>query len=289
MELENIKDIIQESGETKNQIVLTCTATAKNKYAEQAVNWTINFEKFNDMWVGTSLSMGYEEFQLYDEIPEGDIGGIITQNYLNTAYFEIQDIQVDTESRTVAVHCIQYADYWSFYSETDVNINLRWDDSNMEWVYSNTEYINDPTYVISSDISLDYERNSKNLSESFSIEQDNTAKGIYQLKNYHCTYYNRYDLFSPQTHHKLDNQVITWQFKSGYELFDRDYGIGTLIASYRSTNSRIIRFIVNGDTLYYISPYNITETLSIKTDIQRGELGFWSKDVTLWQGQIERT
>ena len=94
MSIEELRDIVQEPGETQNKRIITCTVVASNKYAMQTANWTLEFEQFDGEWVGTSGTMGHSEYQLTNEISEEDFAQVAFSEYVPAGLFDSPDFEV---------------------------------------------------------------------------------------------------------------------------------------------------------------------------------------------------
>lgn len=280
MSIEELRDIVQEPGETQNKRIITCTVVASNKYAMQTANWTLEFEQFDGEWVGTSGTMGHSEYQLTNEISEEDFAQVAFSEYVPAGLFDILDLKTDFEAETATAHILCYSFYETFYGCSEGTATVRWNPSNMcwEWFRQNVELSN-YTITLSTDLSVHFERQDKDLYEVFDIVRESEATNNFCLKNYYCNYNNYYELFTPYREYKYELDDIVLDFQS------YSYGSELRVAipavdSIRSKEANIV-FYISGQTLYYVSPHNTTEKVAIKTDLP---LGNYDEFTNLWPG-----
>lgn len=280
MSVGELNNIVQETGEAQNKCVITCTAVASNKYAEQTANWTLIFEQFEGEWVGTSGTIGYNEYRLINEISEEDFAQIAFYEYTPSAYFEILDLETDFETETAVAHILSYSFNKTFYGRSEGTAMVCWNPSTMHWeAFRQNVSLSNYSITLSTDLSVHFERQDNDIYETFDIIRESETSNDFILKNYYCNYNNYYERFMPYKEYKyeLDDTILDFQNYS--------YGIGlcATIPATDSIHSREINvlFYIIDQTLYYVSPKNKTVKIPIKSDLLVGD---YSEFTGLWKG-----
>lgn len=282
MTISELKDVLISQGETENRALVSCTTVASNQFAEQIANWTMEFEKFNNSWVGVELKKTHTETNLNNFLSEEDLANVVCEPYLPSAYFYFSDIEVLPENETAIAHCTLYTNRWAFYTKQEGDVILNWDPYSMGWVQE--DFIDwDPeiTAVITSDISTHFEKSDSNHYEVFDIEKNPDLLDSFLIKNYYCAYntHNPWgSIFSRrQLKYQMNDQTLNFAYdhnvlEATYKLEDSEY----------SEESKI-KFTIENDKLKYDGPYHKYEILTLP----KGNFDVNSFGVTLWQGTYQ--
>jgi len=133
LELTKISDVVETPGDAANQIVLTCTTTAHNQYAEQKANWTLRFEMLEDSWVGTEYSKGVTEDTLYEVSPDGFVEIAFAEHITDGTplLFDILEYETDLENGVIGAECVSYSKRPAYYWERFFYSEITWNSSNV--------------------------------------------------------------------------------------------------------------------------------------------------------------
>lgn len=221
--ISEIKDVTEYPKETDNKVLLTCTTVATNNNVEQTANWELEFELFNDVWIGTDDQMGLNETVLIRDLTEETFAAAVCPVYSNYNYISVQRIDTDQEAKTAVAHCTMYTNGSSYYIVQDLELSLEYRDKNgyMEWVYTQApivkERIGDYSIIVTSEIEGHYEIEApRSYHATFDIKQDTNNSNMFTLQNFsaqvHNSYRNQWEEFT--------SEDASFSFRGSDDFFD---------------------------------------------------------------------
>ncbi len=102
-----VHDVSQEKGETEQKMSVACSVDSSSKYAGCMANWTLQFERFDDAWVGTDREMGLYETTIRSDIDLSPFVEQIRQLVDKTdgmfASFDKTEPVLDAENGTIRI------------------------------------------------------------------------------------------------------------------------------------------------------------------------------------------
>lgn len=221
LKLTEIKDVVEEKGETKNSVIVTCTASANNSYVEKTTNWTMQFEKMDGEWYGKGLQMGLDRRDLHT-LSEAQFADIAFENYYSYVYFDIDELNTDSDTGTAQALCTQYENHSAYYTQQSVQKTLRWDEQECIWYPSPPGVIplEDETAHLKVDLAGNYSFEKNKLTLLFTLDHNPNNYEQYIMSNFYCdfelgSWYQKYKVYTLS-----DEDSTVLDFKRNYNYYD---------------------------------------------------------------------
>ena len=261
LELTELTDVAETASESKNEVTVTCTTAANNKYGAETANWTLNFEKLNDQWIGTNYKKGVSEFEIYD-LPQDEFAEIAFKDYYSYIYFNIDEYNLDKENGSIEASCTAYKNAGSYYTQWEMTQLAHFNRDKMRWESNGSRDATDEILGgIKVDLSTHYENNNYSDAVRFDIEQDPNDPSKFVLKNFKYRY-RKYSVIEEKTPTDGENVVMDFQYVTRTSMFgDHKMVIATIPCETTEWlgQSDVIRFYLYSDMLAYGIGYSREE------------------------------